>query len=146
MAGIACVGVTARNLWGIRESAWFNDVLVVFKIGVLVLFVMAGLFLIDVDNFSPFSPNGPMGVMEGAALIFFAFSGFGRVAMISEEVKDPQRTVPKAIILSLGRIDPDLSPRGRDRHRTHRHGESGSLGLTAHGGGDGGGAMDGGGW
>jgi APA family basic amino acid/polyamine antiporter len=101
MAGIACVGVTALNLWGIRESAWFNDVLVVFKIGVLVLFVMAGLVLINVDNFSPFSPNGPMGVMEGAALIFFAFSGFGRVAMISEEVRDPQRTVPKAIILSL---------------------------------------------
>jgi basic amino acid/polyamine antiporter, APA family len=42
-----------------------------------------------------------MGAMEGAAVIFFAFSGFGRVAMISEEVRDPTRTIPRAIVLSL---------------------------------------------
>ena len=101
LAALACIGVTGLNLWGLKGSARFNDALVMFKVGVLVLFVVSGLFLIDLGNFSPFAPNGALGVMEGAALIFFAFSGFGRVAMLSEEVKDPQRTVPKAILLSL---------------------------------------------
>ena len=95
LAAMSCIGVTGLNLWGLKGSARFNDVLVMFKVGVLVLFVLGGLFLIDLGNFSPFAPNGPLGVTEGAALILFAFSGFGRVAMLSEEVKDPQRTVPR---------------------------------------------------
>ena len=101
IAAIACLFITAINYIGIRESAIANNVLVIFKIIILLLFVAFGLLLIKGAFFSPFVPNGGMGVMEGAAVIFFAFSGFGRVAMISEEVRDPTRTVPRAIILAV---------------------------------------------
>ncbi len=101
IAAVACLGVTAINIWGIRESTTINDLLVVFKVGVLLLFVAFGLLLIHPENFVPFAPNGSWGVMQGAAIIFFAYSGFGRIAMISEEVIDPKRTVPKAIFLAL---------------------------------------------
>ncbi len=101
IAALACLGITAINYRGITESAKMNNVLVVFKLFVLFLFVAFGIGLIQGSNFSPFSPNGAMGVMEGASVIFFAFAGFGRIAMLSEEVKDPTRTVPRAIILAL---------------------------------------------
>ncbi|MCU0861990.1 MAG: amino acid permease, partial [Methanomassiliicoccales archaeon] len=101
IASLACLGITAINLWGVRESTTLNDVLVMFKLGVLGLFVALGIFLVSPSNYQPFAPNGPMGVLQGAAIIFFAYSGFGRVAMISEEVVDPVRTVPKAILLAL---------------------------------------------
>ncbi|HUL39571.1 MAG TPA: amino acid permease [Methanomassiliicoccales archaeon] len=101
MAALACLGVMAVNLWGIRESTTFNDLLVVFKVAVLLIFVAIGIFLVHPENFAPFAPNGTLGVMQGAAIIFFAYAGFGRIAMISEEVIDPKRTVPMAIFLAL---------------------------------------------
>jgi len=101
MAAIACIAITGINYLGSRESASANNILVIFKLLVLLLFVAFGLSLINGAFFSPFAPSGAMGVMEGAAVIFFAFSGFGRVAMISEEVRDPTRTVPRAIIMAL---------------------------------------------
>jgi APA family basic amino acid/polyamine antiporter len=101
MAGIACLVITGINYLGTRDSAIVNNILVVFKVLVLMLFIVFGLSLINDAFYSPFAPSGGMGVMEGAAVIFFAFSGFGRVAMISEEVRDPSRTVPRAIILAL---------------------------------------------
>ena len=101
VAAAACLGVTAINLWGVRESTSLNDLLVVFKVGVLLLFVAVGVLLIHPENFVPFAPNGTWGIMQGAAIIFFAYSGFGRIAMVSEEVIDPKRTVPKAIFLAL---------------------------------------------
>jgi basic amino acid/polyamine antiporter, APA family len=101
VAAAACLGVMAVNLWGIKESTTLNDLLVVFKVGVLMVFVAIGVMLVHPENFVPFAPNGYWGVMQGAAIIFFAYSGFGRIAMVSEEVIDPKRTVPKAIFLAL---------------------------------------------
>jgi basic amino acid/polyamine antiporter, APA family len=101
VAAAACVGVTAINLWGIRESTSLNDLLVIFKVGVLLLFAAVGVLLVHPENFVPLAPNGTWGIMQGAAIIFFAYSGFGRIAMVSEEVVDPKRTVPKAIFLAL---------------------------------------------
>jgi basic amino acid/polyamine antiporter, APA family len=101
IAALACLAITGINYLGTRESATANNILVVFKILVLLLFIAFGLSLINRAFYSPFAPSGAMGVMEGAAVIFFAFSGFGRVAMISEEVRDPTRNVPRAIILAL---------------------------------------------
>ncbi|MDD1769708.1 MAG: APC family permease [Methanomassiliicoccales archaeon] len=101
IAAVTVVALTAVNYIGVKESGRLNDVLVIFKLGVLVIFVVMGLGLVKTSNFTPFFTNGAGGVMEGAALIFFAYSGFGRVAMVSEEVKDPKRTVPKATLLSV---------------------------------------------
>ena len=102
MAVAACIAVTLINYLGARESGLVNDVLVVIKLLILALFIAFGIGAVKFENFSPFMPNGGIGVMQGAALIFFAYSGFARITLVSEEVKNPRKTIPLAIILALG--------------------------------------------
>jgi APA family basic amino acid/polyamine antiporter len=102
MAAAACLTITLINYLGTKESGLVNDILVVIKLLVLIFFVAFGMGAIKVSNFSPFMPNGESGIMQGAAIIFFAYSGFARVTIVSEEVKNPRKNVPLAIILALG--------------------------------------------
>lgn len=102
IAALACLGVTLINYLGARDSSLINDILVIIKLLILALFVVLGLTSVKSGNFSPFMPNGEIGIMQGATLIFFAYSGFARVTLVSEEVKDPKKNIPRAIILSLG--------------------------------------------
>jgi APA family basic amino acid/polyamine antiporter len=101
IAPIACIGVTVVNSLGTRGSATMNNGLVLVKLSILVFFVVFGLFGVKSTNFSPLFPNGPAGVMQASAIIFFAFSGFARITILSEEVKDPERNVPRAIMIAL---------------------------------------------
>jgi APA family basic amino acid/polyamine antiporter len=101
MAVTACLAVTLINYLGVRESGLINDALVIIKLSILAFFVVVGIGAVKLNNFSPFMPNGSVGVMQGAALIFFAYTGFARITIVSEEVKDPRRTIPLAIILAL---------------------------------------------
>lgn len=101
VAAIACVLVTIVNLMGGRESGLMNDALVLVKIAILAMFVVIGFGQISLSNFHPFAPKGGLGVMQGAALIFFAYAGFARITLVSEEVNDPRKTIPKAIVVAL---------------------------------------------
>jgi basic amino acid/polyamine antiporter, APA family len=101
VAAALCLGFTALNFVGIRQSAWFNNVLVAINLVVLTFFVGFGVIHANWNNFAPFNP-ATGGMLYGAFLIFFAYGGFARVAVIAEEVKDAKRTVPRAILLSLG--------------------------------------------
>jgi APA family basic amino acid/polyamine antiporter len=87
---------------GIRESAAVNSVIVVIKLAVLALFIFIGFKYVHFANFQPFLPAGWTGVWESASLIFFAYLGFDAASTVAEETKDPQKTVPIALILSLG--------------------------------------------
>ena len=87
---------------GIRESAWANTVMVVLKLAILLFFIVVGAFWVRPDNWSPFMPNGWQGVFTGASLIFFAYIGFDAVSTAAEEAKNPQRDMPRAMMLSLG--------------------------------------------
>jgi len=98
----ACIIVTLVNLSGIRESSLVNNVLVLVKISVLCFFIAVGIFHLIPKNLVPLMPNGWIGVFQGAALIFFAYAGFARITTVAEEVKNPERTIPMAIMLSLG--------------------------------------------
>ena len=93
------------NLKGMKEASGANNVLVLLKVSALILFILVGgYFLIshgDYSNYQPFFPEGIKGMLSGAAIIFFAFIGFNTVAMVAEEVKDPERNVHRAIILSF---------------------------------------------
>jgi len=93
--------LTALNLIGIKQSATVNNILVLTKIAILCLFVITGVFQIDPRNYSQFAPNGLFGILQGAAFIFFAYLGFGRIATLGEEVKNPTRTLPLSILLAL---------------------------------------------
>ncbi|MFL6018043.1 MAG: amino acid permease [Gaiellaceae bacterium] len=95
------LAVTALLIYGIRESARTNTVMVAVKILILVFFIVVGVFSINGDNFSPWAPNGFNGTVDAAALIFFAYIGFDAVSTSGEEATDAQRDLPIAIIGSL---------------------------------------------
>jgi APA family basic amino acid/polyamine antiporter len=106
---------------GIKESSRFNNIMVVVKLAVVLLVIGAGVFYIDSANWHPFAPYGwsgisifghtiwgqtgadgsPVGVLAGAAMIFFAYIGFDSVSTHAEEARNPQRDVPFGIITSL---------------------------------------------
>ena len=93
------------NLVGIKESTRIISMMVLIKVFVLVLLIFVGGYYLaqffNISQFTPFFPNGINGTFNGAAIIFFAFLGFNTVAMMSEETKEPERTIPKALILAF---------------------------------------------
>jgi APA family basic amino acid/polyamine antiporter len=86
---------------GASESATVNAIMVVIKIAVLVMFVVIGVTGWNSDNLADFAPFGIAGVTGAAGIIFFAFVGLDAVSTAGEEVKDPRRTMPIAIMLAL---------------------------------------------
>jgi len=93
--------VTWLLIYGIRESARTNNVIVITKVAVVVFVISFGAFLIHPTNWHPFVPTGIGGVMSGAAIVFFAFIGFDAVSTTAEETRNPQRDMPIGIIASL---------------------------------------------
>ena len=93
--------LTAMLSLGVRESARLNNIMVVIKIGVVLLFIVVGVRHVQPANWQPFMPFGMHGVMSAAALVFFAFIGFDAVTSAAEEVKKPSRDLPIGIIGSL---------------------------------------------
>jgi APA family basic amino acid/polyamine antiporter len=93
------------NLRGIREASGTNNVLVGLKISALIIFMAVGGYAIlahgNYTNYSPFLPRGVGGMFSGAAIIFFAFIGFNTVTILSEEIKNPEKNVPRAIMLAF---------------------------------------------
>ncbi len=94
--------VTALLCVGVKESVRANNIMVMIKLAVLTLFVVVGTIHIDPANYVPFAPNGFRGIHQGAAIVFFAYIGFDAISTAAEETKDPQRTMPKGILLGLG--------------------------------------------
>ncbi len=101
LAFLIIAAITIVLLIGIRESAWFNAIMVFIKLAVLTFFIVIGVKYLKVDNWRPFMPNGWGGVASGAAVIFFAYIGFDAVSTVVEEAKNPQRDLPIGIIGSL---------------------------------------------
>jgi APA family basic amino acid/polyamine antiporter len=87
---------------GVRESARLNNVMVLIKTGVVLLFIFVGVNYVKPENWQPFMPFGMGSVMSAAALVFFAFIGFDAVTSAAEEVKNPSKDLPIGIIGSLG--------------------------------------------
>jgi APA family basic amino acid/polyamine antiporter len=113
--------VTGVLVIGIRESTRFNNAMVMVKVGVVLMVIAVGAFYVDPRNWHPFAPYGisgislfghtvagqtgkggePLGMLAGAAMIFFAYIGFDSVSTHAEEARNPQRDVPIGIIASL---------------------------------------------
>ena len=94
--GVAAL-LTLRVEWGAR----FNTMMVLIKIGAVLLVIAAAAPHIDPANFHPFMPFGFGGVVEGAAVVFFAVFGYDTLTTAAEESCDPQRDLPRAVLLSL---------------------------------------------
>jgi APA family basic amino acid/polyamine antiporter len=119
-AVLVVFGLTAILVKGIKESANANAVMVAIKLGAVLFVIVVGAFYVNPGNWSPFAPKGwtginlfghqiagemegtkPVGMIAGAAIIFFAYIGFDAVSTQAEEAKNPQRDVPIGIIASL---------------------------------------------
>ncbi|MBV9405273.1 MAG: amino acid permease [Acidobacteriaceae bacterium] len=105
---IICI-ISGILIRGIRESARFNDVIVVLKVAVVIFFIGIGYFFINYRNYHPFLPAntgdfgafGWSGVLAGAGQIFFAYIGFDAVSTAAQEARNPKRDMPIGIIGSL---------------------------------------------
>ncbi len=94
--------VTLLLYVGIKESARVNATLVIIKLILVGVFLWFGLPHFEPSVYwEPFAPNGWKGIMTGAALVFFAYVGFDAVSTTSEEAKNPQRDLPRAMIFAL---------------------------------------------
>lgn len=100
IAAFLCLMFTVLNFIGLRQSARINTLFVSAKLLILLFFVIYGAFNVNISNFLPFEPFSS-GVLHGTFFIFFAYTGFARVAVVAEEVKFAERNVPKALLLSL---------------------------------------------
>jgi APA family basic amino acid/polyamine antiporter len=101
-AGVAAVVVlVAANYFGIKKAGRLNTLIVGVSLTVLVLFVATGLPSVDGSNLRPFAPAGLRGILEAAGLLFFAYTGYARVATLGEEVHEPRKTIPRAIVIAL---------------------------------------------
>ena len=89
---------------GTRESAAVNTIMVVIKLGVLVMFAAISLTAFNADHFADFAPHGVSGVTAAAGTIFFTFIGLDAVSTAGDEVKDPQRSLPRAIMIALATV------------------------------------------
>ena len=118
---VIALALTVILVIGIRESAGFNAGMVIVKLVIVLFVIIVGAFYIDPANWKPFAPYGytgisffghtlfgqtgkggePLGVLAGAAVVFFANIGFDSVSTHAEEAKNPKRDVPIGIIASL---------------------------------------------
>lgn len=98
---IAVVFLTIINYFGIKKAGILNLVIVTVTLFSLLYFVFSGIPKVNPDNFKPFAPFGISGIAEAAALLFFAFTGYARIATLAEEVAEPKKTIPKAIIITI---------------------------------------------
>jgi APA family basic amino acid/polyamine antiporter len=105
VCNLLAVVITAAITWllviGVKESAKFNNVIVVLKLATLVFFIVVGALYVKPANWHPFFPGGFHGVWTGASLIFFAYIGFVAFSTAAEECKDPGRDMPRGILGSL---------------------------------------------
>ncbi|MGR2661374.1 amino acid permease [Chromobacterium haemolyticum] len=94
--------ITALLAFGIKESKRVNNVVVLIKVGVVLLFIGIGVWHVKPVNWQPALPFGFSGVFHGAAIVFFSFIGFDAVTCAAEEVKNPAKDIPRGVIWSLG--------------------------------------------
>lgn len=103
VAVAAVVALTALNYTGIQKSALLTRAIVAVVLAVLaaVVVVILGFGDADVTRIWSGSDISAMGVLQAAGLLFFAFAGYARIATLGEEVRDPARTIPRAIPIAL---------------------------------------------
>ena len=104
VAVLAVVAVTVVNLRGIGKTAAATRVLVAVVLTVLAVVAVTGAPQVAADRLTAPADLGAGGVLTAAGLLFFAFAGYARIATLGEEVRDPERTIPRAVPLALGAV------------------------------------------
>ncbi|OKI01232.1 amino acid permease [Streptomyces sp. CB02923] len=89
---------------GIRESARATAAMAVLKLAILVLFCVIAFTAFRDGNLTPFAPEGIAGITSGASVAFFSYIGFDAITTAGEEVKNPRRSIPTAIMICIGLV------------------------------------------
>lgn len=98
----AILAFTLLSYFGVKRSARLNLAIVAVSVGSLLLFVGFGAASFRVENLRPFAPAGWRGILEAAAILFFAYTGYARITTLAEEVSEPRRNIPRAIGITIG--------------------------------------------
>jgi amino acid transporter len=93
--------ITALVYRGMKESRNASNLMVVVKLCIILLVIAVGVFYVDVNNWTPFAPNGVSGILKGVSAVFFAYIGFDAISTTAEECKDPQRDLPRGMMWSI---------------------------------------------
>ena len=88
-------------LLGAKTSARFNFVIMIFNLCLVLFIVVVGGTQINIENWTPFAPSGMRGVVDNAGFVFFSYIGFDCVCTLAEELKHPQKDLPRGIVLTL---------------------------------------------
>jgi amino acid transporter/nucleotide-binding universal stress UspA family protein len=92
------------NYRGARSSGSLQNIIVIFLLIILFIYVVQGLFIIDAAKFTPFMPFGYTSIFATTGLIFISYLGITQLAALSEEVKDPAKNLPRALIASVATV------------------------------------------
>ena len=102
---LAAIAVfTGINYLGVRKSSAANLAIVAVSTASLLAFAAVGLARFDAARLRPFAPSGAESVFQAAALLFFAYTGYARVATLGEEVREPRTTIPRAILITVSGV------------------------------------------
>ncbi len=101
LAALGALGVAGLLSLRIEWGARFNTAMVMVKIAAVLFVIAVGLPYVRLENWTPFMPFGFSGVTEGAAVVFFAVFGYDTLTTAAEEARNPQRDLPRAVLLSL---------------------------------------------
>ena len=102
--------VSSFLIGGIKQSAFINNLIVVIKVSVILLFIAFGISYINVGNWTPYIPEntgsfgefGWSGILRGAGVVFYAYLGFDALSTAAQEARNPQKDMPRGILISLG--------------------------------------------
>ncbi|MFT7840145.1 amino acid permease [Saccharothrix sp. BKS2] len=103
-AAVVVLLATVVLLGGVRQSGAVTTVTTALKVAVLVFFVVVAVFGFRAENLAPFAPAGIAGITGAASLVFFSFIGFDAASTAGEEARNPQRDLPRAIVVSLALV------------------------------------------
>lgn len=102
LALVIVILCTTVLLLGAKKSAWFNKIITLLNLSVIVFVIVLGSTKVNKDNWHNFFPFGFQGVFQGAGTIFFSYIGFDSVTTLASESANPKRDLPLGIILTLG--------------------------------------------
>jgi APA family basic amino acid/polyamine antiporter len=100
MATLLLLGLSLVSYWGIKKSIWLNALFTATEVIGLLIVIIIGLPYLGSVNYLE-QPQGFQGIIFATALVFFAYLGFEGIVKIGEETKEPERTIPKAIMASI---------------------------------------------
>ena len=103
-AYLLVVYVAFTNIKGTKSSGTLQNVITTVLIALLLLYVIVGIFHIDMENQKPFTPHGMSGVFNAMGFLYMTYIGYGLITTASEEVIEPEKTIPKAIMISIAAV------------------------------------------